>query len=281
MRKILAAAILVSFLLFVPGQSSAVVLAQSQEEQDIDVFMKEVIEKRKTDWDTLYNYVFREREVFRFSGKLEEAAIESFEREWTWYVRDGYLVRSPVSFNGVSVPQDEREKYELDWIKKAKSRKKDTGVHRDDFFGIKYEPGNYYVKGREVVDGKELLVVEYYPEVVTEDGDSDDEDFDEEMEKVLGFTMYINVEDHQIVKMVLHNTKMDFLPGGWLLKVKGVKASMMMGKPFDENWMPLHIEAGASFTMASGDISFLYRTEYSEYQKAKVKVNFRFAPKDK
>ena len=46
----------------------------------------------------------------------ETQALQSFEQEYTWYVREGYLVRSPWSVNGVEVDRDKREKAELEYI---------------------------------------------------------------------------------------------------------------------------------------------------------------------
>ena len=34
------------------------------------------------------------------------------QRDFTWYVRDGYFVRSPVKVNGVAISEAERRKYE-------------------------------------------------------------------------------------------------------------------------------------------------------------------------
>ena len=44
------------------------------------------------------------------------------KREFTWYVRDGLHVRSPVRFDGVTVGDDERKEYEDDWVKRERER---------------------------------------------------------------------------------------------------------------------------------------------------------------
>jgi hypothetical protein len=45
-------------------------------------------------------------------------------RDYTWYIRDGYFVRSPVKANGVAVGERDRREYEERWIKREKEREK-------------------------------------------------------------------------------------------------------------------------------------------------------------
>jgi hypothetical protein len=35
-------------------------------------------------------------------------------REDTWFIRDGFFVRSPTKFNGVTIGEAERQKFEAD-----------------------------------------------------------------------------------------------------------------------------------------------------------------------
>ena len=43
-------------------------------------------------------------------------------REYSWYIREGFFVRSPVTANGVTVPEEERVKYENEYFERAKRR---------------------------------------------------------------------------------------------------------------------------------------------------------------
>ena len=45
-------------------------------------------------------------------------------REYTWYIRDGFFVRSPLKFNGVAIGEAERQKFEADFLKQAQERDK-------------------------------------------------------------------------------------------------------------------------------------------------------------
>ena len=109
-------------------------------QDDVDAFMEKVLEKRELNWEATYDYVFNEVERFRISG-VEIAALQSFDQEYTWYVRDGYLVRSPWSINGVEVDKETREKAELDWIEKVKNDEEDERIR-----GLAIGADDYVVK---------------------------------------------------------------------------------------------------------------------------------------
>lgn len=119
-------------------------------QDDVDSFMEKVLEKREINWDQVYNYVFGEVEKLRISG-VEIAALQSFDQEYTWYVRDGYLVRSPWKINGVEVDDETREKEELQWIERVKDEDEKTRIERDSFFNFEFKPGNYLFAGREML----------------------------------------------------------------------------------------------------------------------------------
>ena len=53
-----------------------------------------------------------------------------------------------------------------------------------------------------------------------------------QMNKTALVTLWVDPAEHQIVKYTFDNVWMDFLPGGWLVKVDDIKASMTMGQPF-------------------------------------------------
>lgn len=251
-------------------------------EEDIDVFMAKVLERRETNWDQLYDYVFNEREILEIKGDIDIPALQSFVKEWRWFVRDGYLVRSPVSHNGIRIPDEERIKSENNWIEDYKKRRKEEGsTDREQFFGFDFEPGNYFYAGRTTIDGRELAIVEYYPDIkiTGEPPEDEDDEYDDMVEKSMMVTLYIYPEDHQVVRMTLHNTGFDFLPGRWLVRVTGIEATMKMEKPLGDAWMPVDIFGQATMTMASGDISVSFRKQFYDYRRAKVKVRFRFAPR--
>jgi hypothetical protein len=273
--------------LLIPGVLTGPQAAQKAP-QDIDAFMAKVLEKRDIDWDRFYNYTCRDREVLEFEGTLQSVAMAGFHREHLYFVRDGYLIRSPVSANGVAISDEERLRAEQKWIESLKKReKRSSGVDRDKFFGFKFEPGNYYYAGRRDFEGREMVVIEYYPEEGFNDDDDEDkdEDKDEEdeieakMNKVFLVTMLIDPEEHQIVRMTLDNVGFDFLPARWLVQIGTIEASMTMHQPFGDVWLIRDITAYGKVTTANGDLAVRYTLEFDDYAIAETSATYRFPPR--
>ena len=47
--------------------------------------------------------------------------------EYTWYIRDGFFVRSPVKFNVVEIGEGERRKYEAEFLRRSEERRPAVG----------------------------------------------------------------------------------------------------------------------------------------------------------
>ena len=52
-----------------------------------------VLERRNDNWRTLHDYILSEREQFQIVGP-GGIRLDGLDREFHWFVRDGYLVRS-------------------------------------------------------------------------------------------------------------------------------------------------------------------------------------------
>ncbi|MEI6668656.1 MAG: hypothetical protein WCP29_10910 [Acidobacteriota bacterium] len=162
---------------------------------DLDAFMAKVLERRNDNWRTLHDYILSERERVVITGPAG-VRLEGLDREFGWFVRDGYLVRSPVRANGVTVRESERRQYEEKWLAEEKRREqrqkaraarnapaeamppptadlgtgevvKQSGeprfISEAYFMRFPFEPGNYYVAGRATIEGLGVVIVEYYP----------------------------------------------------------------------------------------------------------------------
>jgi hypothetical protein len=99
------------------GTGYAVVQAQG----DLDAFMREVLAKRDDNWKKLRQYVLDERETLELRGP-SRAALWGEKREYTWYIRDGFFVRSPLTVNGASVGDADRRKYEAAFLQREQRR---------------------------------------------------------------------------------------------------------------------------------------------------------------
>lgn len=167
-------------------------LAQS----DLDEFMRQVLAKRDENWKKLQQYVLDEREKVEVRGP-SALPIWGQKREYQWFIREGYFVRSPITSDGVKIPEDDRRKYEEEFLRRAKARDKREAeklakagaaagepepqvpaptvdailnqtrqpqfVDSAYFLRFKFEQGKYALVGRETFDGRDVLRIEYYP----------------------------------------------------------------------------------------------------------------------
>jgi hypothetical protein len=276
---------------------------------DLDALMARALQRRDVDRRVLSDYILDELENFEVLGP-GRAPITRLRREYTWYVRDGMHVRSPVKFNGVPISEEERRAYETRWMASEKSRQKYRaeraekresegkapaigvrGINEPRFISeayfleFKFEPGNYYLEGHEQVAGRDVLKIDYYPKHLFTDEDENrpqkekndkprrdrgDEEIDRKMNKTAQVTLWVDPVDARIVKYTFDNVWMDFLPAGWLVKIDDLHASMEMGQPFDGVWLPKDIDIHGTFTLATGPIDVSYRRDFSNYRRADV-----------
>ncbi len=256
-------------------------LATQAPTNDIDAFMKEVLEQRDINWEQYHEYFCRERAELIIEGSLPGVPIQGFQKEFLWFVRDGYFVRSPVSVDGVAISREQRDREEEKWIERMKKRDRERSPDREGFMGFKFEPGNYFFAGRKQFEGRELLAVEYFPEDGfsdddDEEDDEEDDEFDAQFNKTLLVTMLIDPDEHQIVQMTIDNYGFDFLPGRWLVQLDTFEASMVMHKPFEDVWLPRDINGYGKITTAAGGLSLRYTTAFYDYAKAETGATFRF-----
>ncbi len=90
-------------------------------QSDLDAFMQQVLAHRDDNWKKLQQYILDEHEGIELRGPTH-APLWGEHRDYTWYLRDGFFVRSPVKFNGVAIGEAERRKYEDDYFRRAQAR---------------------------------------------------------------------------------------------------------------------------------------------------------------
>lgn len=290
-------------------------------QSDLDEFMKKVVLKRDDNWKKFQQYVLDERELVEFRGP-GKIPLWGDRREYTWYVRDGFFVRSPVKANGVIVPEDERRSYETRFLQREQSREKraqarakqaaakpgaetivvpvDGAPVSDEallkqsrepefissayFLKFKFEEGKYAFAGRETLDGREVLKVEYYPKMLFSKEQNSrahrremgqklkDDNYDATMEQMLNkvsmVTLWIEPKAFQIVKYNFENVNLDFLPAAWLVRLTDVRATMLMHQPFPDVWLPKDLEFYFSAMLAIGEMDARYRLNYMNYKLA-------------
>jgi hypothetical protein len=161
---------------------------------DLDAFMQQVLARRDDNWKKLQQYVLDEREEIDVRGP-SHTSIWGERSDYSWYLRDGFFVRSPLTINGVTLGEAERRKYEADFLRREQRRDAgpqgdrppnqasaaETGdapldvnglvrqTHEPQFISsayilrFKFEEGHYALVGRETLHGREVLRIEYYP----------------------------------------------------------------------------------------------------------------------
>jgi hypothetical protein len=167
---------------------------------DLDRFMATALLRRDIDRKTLSDYVLDEVEVLEVLGP-GRMPFARMRYEYTWYVRDGMHVRSPLKINGVPISEADRRAYEDRWVKSEEGRRKfrtereakraQAGkgpalsapsineprfVSESYFMDFKFEPGNYYLAGKEVLEGQEVLKIDYLPTKLFDEDPDESED---------------------------------------------------------------------------------------------------------
>jgi hypothetical protein len=100
---------------------AAVVCAVPAQTSDLDQLMSLVLQKRDENWKKLRQYLLDEREEVALVAS-SGFRLWGDRREYTWFIRDGVFVRSPLRANGVTVSDADRRIYEDAFAKRAKAR---------------------------------------------------------------------------------------------------------------------------------------------------------------
>jgi hypothetical protein len=316
---------------------------------DLDAFMAKVLERRNENWRTLHDYILSERETFEILGPAD-IPLHGLRREFQWFIRDGYLVRSPVKANGVTLSAADRKQYEDRWLEEEKKREADpegsdkntkkeltisvTGdaelsgfvgqgaeprfISEAYFLKFRFEPGNYYFAGREHLDDREVVKIEYLPSRMFADEPhkeepgtatskepakepdkardktprkpprkrdqkeiDDEEKIERAMNKTTTVTMWIDPQEYQVVRFTFDNVDWGFLPGRAIVRVDEAKASMSMGRVFEQVWLPREVTFRGSATFAAGTFRFGYAREFYDYRRGEVSAKIRaYVPKE-
>jgi hypothetical protein len=288
---------------------------------DLDAFLQRVVARRDENWKKLQQYILNEREQIDVTGP-GGAVLWGDRRDYTWYVRDGFFVRSPLKVNGVEVSEADRRRYESRYLQRVqrRDRRERRDAADDDqrqppadlnaviqqttapefvssayFLQFKFDEGRYALVGRETLDGREVLRVEYYPTRLFEPDRQREERRRREaenggrqvpaepvavetrrlMNKTSLVTLWVEPSAHQILKYTFDNVDMDFFPGSWLMRMNEARATMTMSEPFPDVWLPRGLDVTMSLTLALGDIHVRYGLDYFDYRRADVTSTIR------
>ena len=180
-------------------------LAPRAAQSDLDDLMARVLARRDDNWKKLQQFVLNEHEELQIEGPAS-TRLFGFRREYIWFPREGRFIRSPISADGVPIPEDQRRREEARWLEREERREKrrqeggaqaeqnhgyirvgpggvDTAFEtamRDAlepgfvsaayFLNFKFDPGQYALVGREQYEGRDVLRIEYYPTLMFKEG---------------------------------------------------------------------------------------------------------------
>ena len=209
-----------ALLVALVAAGTALAAAPAAPQTDLDAFMNKVLARRDENWKKLQQYILDERAEISLRGPTG-IPVWGDKREYTWFIREGYFIRSPVKANGVEVSEADRRKAEDSYLRRVKEREKreaarerrkkgetetpapeepttlDAFVAQNAqpefvdsayFMKFKFEQGRYALAGREPFEGgREVLRIEYYPsKLYQEEEDPDRRKREEERQKQKG-----------------------------------------------------------------------------------------------
>jgi len=146
------------------------------------------------------------------------------------------------------------------------------------FLRFKFEPGHYALVGRETLEGRNVLRIEYYPAQLFREGRQRpnrqlrdrDREVEAKMNKSSMVTLWIDRDEGQILKFDFDNVDLDFLPGRQLVRIGAMDAVMEMGQPFPKVWLPRAIRIVVPVTLATGEMQARYDVTYHDYRLAET-----------
>jgi hypothetical protein len=289
----------------------------SNAQSDLDALMERVLSKRDENWKKLQQYVLDEDETFQLTGPGGIKVFGS-RREYLWYPDDmGRFIKSPTNINGVELSDAQRRRAEQEWLGREERRRKrvaeraerdgvtvtnpaanpdppsdateltETGMREAlepgfisaaYFLRFKFEPGHYALVGRETLEGRNVLRIEYYPAQLFREGRQRpnrelrdrDRDIEAKMNKSSMVTLWIDRDEGQILKYDFDNVDLDFLPGRQLVRIGSMDAVMEMGQPFPTVWLPRAIRIAVPVTLATGEMQARYDVKYHDYRLAET-----------
>lgn len=102
---------------------AAAVVAYPSAQSDLDSLMKQVLEHRDENWKKLQQYTLTEKETIQITA-LAVFRLFGYEREYHWFPREGFFVRSPLKADGIAIDEERRRQEEEKWLKNARNSEK-------------------------------------------------------------------------------------------------------------------------------------------------------------
>ena len=195
-----------SLILAVLCLAAAATATPSAQSSDLDALMSRVLARRDDNWKKLQQYTLNEREMLQVTA-LAVFRVFGFEREYLWFPRAGFFVRSPLKADGVAISEERRLEEEERWLIRSRDRERRaaekagadgdplgdlavTGAVEDvitqsfepdfirsaNFLRFKAEDGRYALAGRDRMLDRDVLRIEYYPAQLFKEEEEEEDD---------------------------------------------------------------------------------------------------------
>lgn len=247
---------------------------------EIDRLVQAAFDSRQAaEWRRLGDFVLRETLAVAIDAP-HRSPLAGFRRtrEYEWFVRDGWAIRSPVRVDGVVVGEERRRGYERDWRRAERRRRAspdagdpgpEPGFVTDFHYFLDWdlEPGDCYFVGREAAMGRDAVRLECYPTGSLPEEAANR--LDRGIRKSSMLTLWIDAEARRIVRYSFANSGLDFLPLRWLARADGFLAALEMA-PVGGVWMPARMDLSARITTARGELDVTVTQRFFEYREAET-----------
>jgi hypothetical protein len=276
MNAIISFAALITFALV----STATAAAQEDvRESELDLFMRQVLERRDAGWKTLERYIFTENEDLEIREAGSGGPVSRRAATWRWFERNGALVRSPLAVDGGNLDDSARIAYEDSWLTGGRKAKQRSDIAADGFFNFAYEPGRYLLVGNSERNGRPCLIIEYYPlrhfaergrDPIATRSDRYDTLFD----RTSKITMIVDREDRQIAHIEFSNVSMEYLPLSWLAELDDFHADMTMQRTGSGEWLPAAQTVSARVNAPEQSLEIRLDRRFHDFRRKGVRIEF-------
>jgi hypothetical protein len=261
-----------ALLLLVIGTAVTLVAAESATQygkEEAKTLIDAVWQVAESDWDSLRDYVFSEREVELVeaksgcqNGKGSPYEKENYQRNYVWFVRDGHLIRSLTHINGKEVSAEQQRSSEEQYREEESLRVSPRSAFQ--FFAETDPSGRVMITmmqksrfkhiGEMDLDGRKVILLR-----ATSPGP---------LREI--YTLFVSQGEHRIVRLETALNVPNFT----------AKFLMIMDTPIDNKWLP---KTWAIYTEGDSTACHYlkrYTREFYSFKKSEVKAKFWFQSVD-
>jgi len=238
--------------------------------------MSRVIANRDRTKTLLSSYTYRETVGVALTDRKGEKTFE-FSGIFRWtFMEDGTSVRFPVELNGDILSDEEKDREREKWIENIRENEDfqsdQFNDNRDLFLNCPFDPENYFFAGFEMLKDRNLVKVEYYPEIA--------DDPKTPMDKILRgavVTLWIDPDLFQILRIRMEGLNLDifkFLT--FFVTIDEAALDMALIEIDPRIWLPSSLVLSARVVTFDETRQLQFQADYDDYGKFTVSSTIEF-----